>query len=169
MKTLILLRHGKSDWEDDGLPDHDRPLAKRGLKSAKAMGRFLRRAQQFPDAAVTSSAVRARATLEKAFEEGGWSCPVRVSEALYEADPEHVLSEILVEPDTTERLLLVGHEPTWSELASRLIGGGALVIPTGCAARVDFDVPSWRDVAFGKGKLAWLLPPRLFTDGDFNL
>ena len=46
MKTLILLRHGKSDWKDDELVDHERPLAKRGRKAARAVGRFLRLAEQ---------------------------------------------------------------------------------------------------------------------------
>lgn len=169
MKSLILLRHGKSDWKDEGLPDQERPLARRGLKSAKAMGLFLGKALQRPDSAVTSAAVRARSTLQEVFRGGGWQCPFRVTDALYEADPEHVLEEIRQEPDATETLLLVGHEPAWSHLASRLIGGGTVAVPTGCALRIDLDVSSWKDVDFGGGKLAWLLPPRLFTDGEIAL
>ena len=81
MKTLILFRHGKSDWDSEEPSDHDRPLAKRGRKAAKAMGKFLALAGQVPDSAVTSSAVRARSTLEIAMEAGagtaasGWHGP----------------------------------------------------------------------------------------------
>ncbi|WP_424522101.1 SixA phosphatase family protein, partial [Rubrivirga sp.] len=56
MKTIILLRHGKSDWEADYDGDHQRPLAKRGQKGARKMGRFLTTARSVPDRALTSSA-----------------------------------------------------------------------------------------------------------------
>ena len=169
MKTLILFRHGKSDWGDASLPDHERPLSRRGLKASRAMGRFLKRAGQLPDAAVTSSAVRARASLDGAFESGGWRCPVRGSEALYESTPFKVLDEVRAEPDTTESLLVVGHEPTWSQLTCFLLGGGAFDVPTGCMIRIDFDVTTWKEVEPGGGKLVWFVPPRLFTEGDFEL
>ena len=169
MKTLILLRHGKSDWDAGDFPDHDRPLAKRGLKAARAMGRFLGLAGQAPESAVTSSAVRARATLEEAAGAGGWKCRVRVTRALYEATPMEALQEVRAEPDATDRLILVGHEPTWSELAVLLMGGGSLRMPTASMLRIDFDVDSWKEVAYGGGRLAWMIPPRLFTDGDFEL
>ena len=169
MKTLYLLRHGKSDWKHEDLSDPERPLAKRGVKAAKTMGLFLRKARQTPDSAVTSAAVRARATLEEVFRSGGWTCAFRATDALYEADPDAILEEIRSESDEAERLLLVGHEPAWSSLASRLIGGGTIAVPTGCALRIDFDASSWKDVEFGAGKLAWLVPPRLLTDGDIEL
>lgn len=169
MKTLILFRHGKSDWGEETLPDHDRPLAKRGVKASKAMGRVLRRAGQIPASAVTSSALRARTTLERAMEAGQWTCTVRVEDALYGASVRAVLEVIQAERDETDRLLLVGHEPTWSEAAGRLIGGGELTVPTACMLRVDIEAESWKDVDFGAGRLVWHIPPRFFTDGDFEL
>jgi phosphohistidine phosphatase len=59
VKTLILLRHGKSDWDSDRDADHDRPLARRGRNAAATMGLLLERAGQVPDRALTSSALRA--------------------------------------------------------------------------------------------------------------
>jgi phosphohistidine phosphatase len=169
MKTLILFRHGKSDWTAGGLDDHERPLAKRGIKASGVMGKFLQKARQIPQAALTSSALRARSSLELAFEGGGWKCPVRVTNGLYDVDPEDVLGEIQQEPDTTERLLLVGHQPTWSQFASLMIGGGDIGMPTACLLRMDFDCNSWSMVRQGSGKLIWVVPPRLFTDGDIQL
>jgi len=169
MKTLLFFRHGKSDWEAGEGPDHDRGLAKRGQKSAKAMGNFVMLTGQVPDAAVTSSAVRARATLDIAMQAGGWTCPVRVKESLYEATAAAVIEEIRSEADTTEKLMVVGHEPAGSDVARLLIGGGAIGVPTGCMLRIDFDVASWKEVAEGGGKLLWLMPPRLFTDNHLKL
>jgi phosphohistidine phosphatase len=168
VKSLLLFRHGKSDWSNATGEDHDRPVSARGQRAARAMGRFLTQARQAPDAIVTSSAVRARTTVELAAGAGGWTCPIRTTRALYEATPFVVLEEARAEPDATGRLLLAGHEPTWSELASLLVGGGALRVPTAALVRIDFDVEKWSDVAYGRGLLAWLIPPKLFTEGDFD-
>lgn len=169
MKSLILFRHGKSDWDSRAENDHERPVSLRGKAAARAMGRFLTLAKQVPDSIVTSSAVRARSTVELAAETGGWKCPVRITRALYEATPFMVLEEVRREPEATQRLLLAGHEPTWSELSTLLVGGGTLHFPTAAMVRIDFDIPGWPEVGYEKGQLIWLLPPKLFTEGDIDL
>ena len=168
MKTLIIFRHGKSDWDADNGQDHDRPVSERGVEAARTMGRFLKLAGQKPDSVVTSSAVRARTTAELAMEAGKWGAQLRVTRALYEATPFAVLEEVRAEPDTTQTLLISGHEPTWSELSSLLIGGGAIHFPTACMARIDFEVESWKDAAYGRGALVWLIAPKVFTKGEFD-
>ena len=159
MKTILILRHGKSDWDADFAGDHERPLAARGQKGARKMGRFLTTARAVPDRAITSSAVRARETLATAAEAGGWTGPARVADSLYEAAPETVLREIQSEPDDADTVIVVGHEPTSSALASLLVGGGRIEMKTAAVARVDVEVESWADVQPGRGALAFLLPP----------
>ncbi len=166
MKTLIFFRHGKSDWDAEYHGDHNRPVAKRGRKAAKLMGRFLASTGQVPDSVVTSSALRARSTVELAAQEGGWGCPVRVTEMLYDARPSTVLREIQAEPDETGRLLIAGHEPTFSEMIGRLVGTAAVGFPTAAMARVDFDVPSWSLADFGIGRLIWLVTPKTLKKSD---
>jgi len=168
MKTLILFRHGKSDWDADTGIDHDRPVNERGVRAAKTMGRFLKLSGQKPQSVVTSSAVRARTTVELAMEAGKWGSSFRVTRALYEATPSAVLEEVRSEPDATDTLLLAGHEPTTSELLGLLVGGARVHFPTACMARVDFGASSWKEVAPGKGTLVWLVPPKLFTRGEFE-
>ena len=80
-----------------------------------------------------------------------------------------LLKEVCAEPAETARLLLAGHEPAISELASLLIGGGNLEVPTACTIRIDLDKEDWASVTSGSGSLAWLIPPRLLTDGDLEL
>jgi phosphohistidine phosphatase len=166
MPGLILFRHGKSDWDADH-PGGDpaRPLARRGRKAAKRMGKFLARAGQVPDAAITSPAVRAESTLRLAMEGGGWSCPVRTAAALYDGGLSGLLAEVRKEPATTDVLLAVGHEPTWSEAVSAFIGGGEVGLPTAAMARIDFDLDGWDEVGPGPGVLAWIVVPRLL-DGS---
>lgn len=162
-KRLLLFRHGKSDWNADFSQDHDRPVAERGIKAAKAMGKLLAAADAVPDSVVSSSAVRAETTLKLAAAAGGWQCPIRVTADLYEATIPQVMQVIHAESDDHQSLMLVGHEPTWSTLTSHLIGGGVVRVPTAAVVGLEFDVTAWQQVIAGRGMLLWLLPPKLFT------
>ena len=168
MKTLILFRHGKSDWDPETRGDHERPLAKRGVAAARAMGRLLSLAGEAPDSIVTSSATRARTSVELAREAGQWEAPVRVTRSLYEATPHLVMEELKAEPDSTSALLMAGHQPTWSELTSLLISGGVVPFPTAGMARIDLHIGSWKDDARGAGELVWFMRPKFFTKGHFD-
>jgi phosphohistidine phosphatase len=162
VKTLLLLRHGKSDWSAD-VDDVDRPLTKRGTRAARVMGEFLTAAGQAPDAVVTSTARRADDTAALAAAAGAWPCEVRRSDALYGGDPSDVLQIARAEPNTTTRLLLVGHEPASSETASLLVGGGSHRLPTAGVAAIELDVTHWDQVEPGCGHLLYLIPPRLLS------
>ncbi len=168
-KHLLLFRHAKSDWGTAAEHDHARPLTKRGIAAAQAMGRILTASGQTPDRVVTSSAVRAKTTAEVARATGKWKCPIAITDALYDTAATAVLEEIRALPKSATTVLFVGHEPTWSELASFLIGGGNLRFPTAALARIDLAVPGWQAVTFGRGELVWLLQPKFFTKGKFPL
>jgi phosphohistidine phosphatase len=161
MKTLILMRHGKSDWNADYGSDHERPLNKRGRTAAASMGRLLARIDLVPERVLTSSAVRAHDSVVLAAEAGGWTCPVEVVPEFYASSPGEVLTRVCAEGDGTSRLLIAGHEPTWSTLAAALIGGGCLRFPTAAMARIDFALDRWCDIEVGRGTLHWFLVPRL--------
>ncbi len=164
MRSLIMLRHAKSDWRAAVGDDAERPLSKRGRRAARTMGRFLARTGELPDRALTSPALRAASTLRLAMQAGGWSCPVEACPELY-SGPEEALELIRREPDGTEVLLAVGHEPTWSSLAGALVGGARLRLPTAAMARIDFSGERWAAVEPGAGELAWLVVPSLLTRG----
>ena len=162
MKRLILLRHGKSAWDTDAATDHARPLAARGVNAAKTMGEMLTRIGQTPDLVVSSSAVRALATARLAAEAGEWGSEIEVSDMLYLAVPQAVLMLAKEAPQDVDRLMLVGHEPTWSAV-TELLTSAIVRAPTAVAIGIDLDAASWRDIGPGRGVLAYLLPPRLFT------
>ena len=168
MKTLLLLRHAKSDWDAAFADDHARPLASRGMEAARKMGRWAASADLVPDRALASTALRARQTLALAAEAGGWTGPARLSDELYEATPEAVLAEIRATPDDTAVLVVVGHEPTTSRLVSLLIGGGNVEIKTAAVARVDLNIVRWADAGPGCGALAALVTPTVFQPGAYR-
>lgn len=165
MLTLILFRHAKSDWDAEFNLDHARPLNSRGLKTARQMGRFLTKTGHHPNLAIASSARRATETLRLAAEQGTWDCPLRFEDRLYESTPETTV-QFLHELDCDARMLvLVGHEPTWSALAGRLVGASCHIrIPTGAMARIDFTHDNWADIRYGSGELRWLVPPKVLPD-----
>ena len=161
MRTLLLLRHAKSDWEAPFGRDHDRPLNARGRRAAALIGETLARLELVPDVVLTSSAVRARTTVELAMAAGKWRSAVEVLPSLYDSSPAVVLGEIRRAPASAGTLLVAGHQPVWSALASELIGGGQLHLPTAGLVAIEFDLPSWSLAAPGRGTLAWFVVPRM--------
>ncbi|MGV9410140.1 SixA phosphatase family protein [Nocardia sp. NPDC003693] len=154
-RTLILMRHGKSGYPD-GVADHDRPLAPRGLREAALAGDWLRETQPRIDAVFCSTAVRTRETLTAT----GIDAPVTFEESIYEASP-HTLIELaqLADP-AIETLLIVGHSPgmPWTawELASNRDSAAAEELsrkfPTSALAVLEFD-RDWTAIDPGTGEL----------------
>ncbi|MGI9534035.1 MAG: SixA phosphatase family protein [Thermodesulfobacteriota bacterium] len=168
-KVIILYRHGKSDWGAAYGSDHDRPLAQRGIKSAKIMGKLLAKSNQVPELAITSTALRAKKTLELSILEGNWKCDVIENEKLYFDSNETIFEIIRSVSEEYSSVILVGHEPKWSTLAASMIGGGDVVFKTATMARIDFNVELWNVLTLGRGELRWLHQPSFFNKGEFNL
>ncbi|MEM8487910.1 MAG: histidine phosphatase family protein [Bacteroidota bacterium] len=160
MKTIILFRHGKSDWNADYGQDHERPLAPRGIKAAGAMGKWLRDTGQIPDHHVSSSAVRARTTLQLAKEAGAWGGETHIVPALYESSVADYIEVARQTPDTADSVILTGHEPTSSGTTRALSGGAIVRFPTATMARIDVDIASWKELGRYPGQLIWFMPPK---------
>lgn len=118
-RTLVLLRHAKSDYPD-GVVDHDRPLAPRGVREGALAGEWIRANVGAVDAVLCSTATRTRQTLERT----GITAPVQYVGRIYDATPGIVIEEI---NDVQSRfgevvstLLVIGHEPVMSALALSL-------------------------------------------------
>lgn len=161
MRTLLLLRHAKALREPVD-NDAERPLAPEGEEAAARMGRFLAAAGIHPGALLTSPARRARETLERVAAAAGWEAPQQ-ERPFYETTPGGVLATLRELPAAVEVALAVGHEPAWSETATRLIGGGALRLSTGAVAAIRLDIEFWGDIRGGRGELLWLVAPKLLA------
>lgn len=158
-RRLLLLRHAKSDWDAPLGDDHSRPLAPRGRRAAATIGRWLAAVDRVPDMIVTSSAVRARSTVELAAAAGGWTAPIEISDELYGAGPEGVLEVLRRRGGSHSTVLLAGHEPVWSALAGGLVGGARLRFPTAAMASLRFAINHWSDAE--AAELEWLITPKL--------
>lgn len=165
MKTLLLLRHGKSSWDNIYLSDYERPLKERGRRDARRMGRLLRQMALAPDLIVTSSAERALATAERTALACDFEGEIRPTRELYHADPETYLAVLAELPDEFERVLVVGHNPGLENLVEDLIGEWRRM-PTAALAQVALPVEKWRDLNdAAQGRLVNLWYPKELLDG----
>src|SRR3954471_11180534 len=165
MKTLTLLRHAKSGWDDPSLNDFARPLNARGREAARAMGRELRALGLAWDLILASPAARVTETIDGLRESYGPIAPV-YDEKVYLASLDTLVELVRATDDACATLLLVGHNPGMERLALLLSRGGplhdevALKYPTGSLAEIAFAVDHWRDVAESGGTLTRFLRPR---------
>ncbi|HEX8379533.1 MAG TPA: histidine phosphatase family protein [Allosphingosinicella sp.] len=167
MKTLTLLRHAKSGWDDSVSRDFDRPLNPRGRRAARTVGREMRAQGLAFDLVLASPAQRVIETLEEVAAAFG---PIEPSfdERLYLAGTAALLETVRDAPDAVERLLLVGHNPGLEELALRLSSPGAdrfrreieIKYPTGTVVEIELPVERWAQVKDGTGRLVRFIRPR---------
>ncbi|MGY3867994.1 SixA phosphatase family protein [Aeromonas crassostreae] len=142
-RTLILVRHGKSSWEEQGLPDRARPLAERGLRDAPLMGARLAHDKVRPDLILSSPACRALSTAHIMAEVLGYPPgEIVTDERLYGSDAGALLAVMGELGDGFRCVMLFGHDPEFTELAHRF-SGKITRMPTCAVARFTFNAPSW--------------------------
>lgn len=147
MKSLLLVRHAKSSREDASLPDRDRPLCRRGRRTAPALGRQLHRYGVKPDLMISSPALRALETARIIARHLTYRCKdIAVDDRLYPGDARELLEVIRELDDCLMCVMLVGHNPALSELAHRL-ASHITHLPTCAVVRFTFTVSSWSAVA----------------------
>ena len=157
-KHLWILRHAKSSWDDSDLDDHDRPLAPRGRRAAKAMAGYIRREGVAPALVLCSSALRARETLERVNPSGEWM----IEPELYGADVSDLLALLRRVPERVPSVMLIGHNPGMQMLALALadeLGAIAEKFPTGALATLEFE-GAWSELGPGRGRLVDFVRPR---------
>ena len=169
MKTLYLMRHGKSAWDDPSLDDHDRPLAPRGRKAARLVGHRLKDNGARIGLVLCSTAVRAADTADRLLEVmDAPDIPVERERGLYLCGARVLLERLRDAPDSVSSLMLIAHNPDLHDLALELTGSGeerdrdalAEKFPTGACAVLLFECAHWADLDIGAGRLADFILPR---------
>ncbi|MFV0512656.1 MAG: histidine phosphatase family protein [Jhaorihella sp.] len=162
-KTLILMRHAKSSWDDPDLSDHDRLLTKRGKRSAKALGDWLRQRGWLPDQILCSAAARTRETCTGL----GLDAEAQFTDNLYRVTSNQMLR--VLSQASGDSVLMLGHNPAVQKFAQAIVDEAPehprfLDYPTGATLVVQFDVDSWDRVAWRGGKVLDFVVPRDLTD-----
>lgn len=159
MKTLIVLRHAKSE-HPPGVADFDRSLNDRGKRDALRVGEVLLERGLKPDVIVSSSARRARKTAVRAAGTCGYDRVIVETEDLYEAGPWDIITVIQQIPENAATALIVGHNPGFWGVVQRL-GGSIDQFPTAAWAHISLPVEAWGEVTeMTRGELVELWYPK---------
>lgn len=159
MRQLMLLRHAKSAWDDALADDFDRALNPRGVRSAGALGDWIRHHDLSPDEVLCSAAARTVETWERMMLEA----EVKFSEGLYHAGPDRMLEALRRAKGA--RVMLIGHNPGMAALAAMLLRDAPVHprfgdYPTGALTVAEFDIESWADLAARQGRALHFITPR---------
>jgi phosphohistidine phosphatase len=159
MRTLYLLRHAKSSWDDETLSDFDRPLKKRGREAAKLVGQLIRKEKLRDLFVVCSPAQRTRETTRIVLKHASLDPEVRFDPQIYEAELAGLLEVLGRIESEHERVMIVGHNPGMENLL-RLLTGASREMTTAALAKIKLDTESWRSLSGSEGHLDWLKAPR---------
>ncbi len=147
MKTLYVVRHAKSSWDYPQLKDFERPLIEKGVKRTKKVAAFLKAKEITLDLIVTSHATRALETAQLLAKELKYpGASIFVNPDIYNADDESIFSVIYAFPDDKNNILMVGHNPTFTQLANYFLKEKIHYLPTSAVVSLSFDTNSWSKI-----------------------
>jgi phosphohistidine phosphatase len=144
MKVLTIVRHAKSSWDDPSRRDHERPLNKRGHRDAPEMGHRIAEHGIRPSLIVSSTAVRAWSTAKAVAKAAGYPYEFLEKEPhLYHASVDRILDVIRAQDERCSNLMLVGHNPGFTDFANFLVPGLTNNLPTAAVVSVEIDRDDW--------------------------
>jgi phosphohistidine phosphatase len=167
MKTLYVIRHAKSSWDDDRLSDFDRPLNDRGKRDAPSMGKRLKEKNVVADLVLSSPAKRALSTAKRITIALGFdSEKIKTDRRLYHADSEMIVSLLQEVKSKHNVVLLFGHNPGLTDFANAIMTDKMFIdnIPTCGVVAFSFDVGDWKDVKRKSGKMIFFDYPKNMAD-----
>ncbi len=165
MKTLYIVRHAKSSWDISDIPDDMRPLMEKGKKRTKKVIDFLHEKKVRVDYIISSHAVRAHETAMLIAH--GINYPkenIKIDKSIYYADGDSILDQFYDLPERFESVMIVGHNPTLTDLANRFLSKPIENLPTSGVISISFDTDKWEKVILAKRKTNFVLFPKEMTD-----
>ena len=160
MKTLLIMRHAKSDYPTGIASDFERPLNKRGLKDVPRMAHLVRAFGPVPDVVLSSPAVRAQQTAAAMAADLGPAVEVRFDESLYLAPPAALSVAAGQLPQAAASALVIAHNPGMEEWIG-ILSGSRVILPTAGLAAMAFGCDSWAQLDQAHGTLLWYVVPKL--------
>ncbi len=148
MKRLTLVRHAKSSWAEVLVSDHDRVLAKRGIRDAPRMGKRIHARKLRPSLIISSTAVRAMSTARAFAESLNYPLEfLQLEKELYLATPGKILEIVCAQEDNFSDLMIVGHNPGMTDLANQLLPSIRLHnLPTCGVVAIDVNTDTWAKI-----------------------
>ena len=158
MKTIYLIRHAKSSWDDHTLEDHERPLNERGRKDANNMAKFLHQKGIHPEITLCSTAKRTKETYSY-FTNYFTGLPLSLTRNLYHASVENLEEVIRSIENDKNAAFLIGHNNGLSEFVSLILQKN-VSLSTCSFTQIEFPVDDWRDMDLLKAKVVFAISPK---------
>lgn len=161
MKSVCIIRHAKSSWEDQDLPDVIRPLNKRGKKTSGLVGRYLAQLHEKPDLIISSPATRAYHTAVNIAQILGYRMKnIVIDPIIYFEGEQGIINMLRRLDDKYDHIFIIGHEPTLSDVIETLSGETVSKFPTTAVFKINLDMTSWKDIYESKGKKVFFTIPK---------
>lgn len=160
MKTILLMRHAKSSWDEKEEDDRDRPISKRGKKNAEDIADLLKDEKLKPDLILSSAALRARQTADVVIDEMKYHGDICYVNKLYMGEVEAYAQQLQSLGDELQMVLIIGHNPSLSTLL-QMVTGKVQALPTSAVAYLTVPIDSWKDFNLeAQGELVNLWRPK---------
>ncbi|MDD3303205.1 MAG: histidine phosphatase family protein [Candidatus Gracilibacteria bacterium] len=165
MKTLILIRHAKSDWDNRDIIDFERVLSKRGIKEIEFVGKILKKLDLKTDLILCSSAIRTRETLEGIWQEiDANNKKIEYVKGVYDnhmaLNMDYYLELLGNIDDKNDTVAMVGHNTFITNLLRQITGNEYISMETLGIAIINFDINNWRNISKTRGTLVFFLSPK---------
>lgn len=163
MKTLCLIRHAKSSWENISLSDYERPLNKRGERDAPLLGKVLSKIISTPDIIYSSPAKRAITTAHIIAGKLSYDkTQIIENEKIYDSSISDIMKIIYTTPDKFNSIMMFGHNPTFTMLSNYLSDKSIDNLPTCGFVQIDFKLEKWKELEGNTGKLVLYEYPKKY-------
>lgn len=165
MKSIFLLRHAKSSWDDPSRSDHERSLNQRGRRAARQMGEFAAEKNIVPERIICSTAVRTQETAEIFLTASGIEVEMFSTDRVYEASAGELFDLLAESDDMANSVLLIGHNPGIADLVYRLTGN-VETVPTATLISISTDAKNWSDLVPDCGQLEGIYRPKELAENS---
>ncbi|MDD4150852.1 MAG: histidine phosphatase family protein [Bacteroidales bacterium] len=160
MKLLTMIRHAKSDWDND-LYDFDRPLSAKGEKDAPRMGEYLAQNLPKPDLIISSPALRSAKTAELIAEKIAYPVDkIKYVDELYLCSVSEYIEVLIKQNPKINHIFVVSHNPGTTGFVNLIAGENIEELPTSGVAHIKLDFYKWDDIEPDTGKLIKTFGPK---------
>ncbi len=162
MKTLIIVRHGKSAWDNPNLKDHDRTLLPKGIKRTEKIAGFLAAKNVKPDLIISSTAVRAFETGKILASELNYPEErIRTEPDIYYQGTDYLMELLYGLPNEVNSVMLIGHNPTFSHFANEFLNKPISDLPTTGTVSISFKTEKWEEIHIAAKNTNFVVVPRM--------
>jgi phosphohistidine phosphatase len=165
MKTLYIVRHAKSSWDQAGLADHERPILEKGVNRTKLVSNFLVENNYNVDLIISSHAIRARQTASIIADALNYpEDNIQISPTIYHGDIDNLFNQLYELPDDVNSVMLFGHNPTFTTFANYFLSNKLDWLPTSAIVCVEFYTEKWEDFINARKSPKFVITPRLLKE-----